>query len=538
MFYVYRFLDKKKNIIYVGKSKQDLEQRFRGHLHLPDACYDLTYKIEYIECATESDMSIKEIYYINRFRHDGVFFNILDTMDAPMSVEFNDKWKQYKGPLGAHFHHSINYIKGYTSKKETRYNKDGSVDRRRPNSKKGVSTYVDALTADEVELVANYLIDEINRSENGNQEQIRFRNFVIFILGVNLPHKMNDFLSLRYCDLFDKGNKLRSVELKLNRFRKDEIIEIPLKDIVKKSILAYVQYNGWSYNSNADDPLFQTREHQIVSSNTWWRILNSAIDAVGIKKNVGTESLRKTYGLNIYSRATDKLSALQFLGEIFGHEREGTIIKYLNLTDSTIDYDYYLGETFSLADVDLSKIECLKPGKSVMIPKAKQATMNKVDRSVLDQTIPEKKPVQKLEKEPKTNRLWPKEKKLEVVLKYLDQHIPQIELAKQYGVDSANISRWVSEYKKYGASVFVDKRFKDKEPIIWYVDTSPKESRTNKVWTKEVKLEIVKKNLVQHIPQNALAKEYGVPAGNISRWVSEYQRYGETAFEDKRLKNK
>ena len=27
MYYVYRFVDKKKNIIYVGKSKQELEQR-------------------------------------------------------------------------------------------------------------------------------------------------------------------------------------------------------------------------------------------------------------------------------------------------------------------------------------------------------------------------------------------------------------------------------------------------------------------------------------------------------------------------------
>ena len=40
MYYVYRFLDKAKNVIYVGKSKQDIEQRFRGHLHLPEECYN------------------------------------------------------------------------------------------------------------------------------------------------------------------------------------------------------------------------------------------------------------------------------------------------------------------------------------------------------------------------------------------------------------------------------------------------------------------------------------------------------------------
>ena len=41
MYYVYRFLDKSQNVIYVGKSKQDLEIRFAGHLHLPKECYSM-----------------------------------------------------------------------------------------------------------------------------------------------------------------------------------------------------------------------------------------------------------------------------------------------------------------------------------------------------------------------------------------------------------------------------------------------------------------------------------------------------------------
>ena len=242
MFYVYRFLDKKKNIIYVGKSKQDLEQRFRGHLHLPDACYDLTHKIEYIECSTESDMSIKEIYYINKYRHDGDFFNVLDTADVPVSVEFKDKWKQYKGPLGTQFHHSINYLKGYTTQKEARYNKDGSIDRRKTYKEKGISSFVEGFSATEVELIVNHLVVELNNAENNNQEEIRLRNLAIFILGVNIPHKSNEFLSMRYCDLFDENDCSKSIELKLNRSYKDETLKIPQRDIVKKIVAAYTKY--------------------------------------------------------------------------------------------------------------------------------------------------------------------------------------------------------------------------------------------------------------------------------------------------------
>ena len=131
MYYVYRFLDKSKNIIYVGKSKQELEKRFSRHLHLPDDCYKLVRKIEYIECTTETDMSIKEIYYINKYKNDGGYFNILDIGELPTSVVFDDKWKTYRGPLDSHFSNSLNYIKGYSKEKEIRYNKDGTIDKRK-----------------------------------------------------------------------------------------------------------------------------------------------------------------------------------------------------------------------------------------------------------------------------------------------------------------------------------------------------------------------------------------------------------------------
>ena len=569
MFYVYRFLDKKKNIIYVGKSKQDLEQRFRGHLHLPDACYDLTYKIEYIECITESDMSIKEIYYINKYRHDGDFFNVLDTTDTPVSVEFNDKWKQYKGPLGAHFHHSINYLKGYTTQKEVKYNKDGTVDRRKTYKKKGVSDFVEGLQQEEVNLIVDYLISEINNAENKNQEQLCFRNFVIFILGINLPHKSNSFLSLRYCDLFDEENHPKAVSLVLNRAYKDEIIEIPQKENMKNVLTAYAKYCGLSYHKNSADVMFQTREHQTVSPQIWGRILKNAANAVGIKKNIGSETIRKTYGRNVFNLAEDKLNALVFLEKLWGAQQYGNIIAYLNLTDDHIDYDYYFGETFSLGDVDISKIGCLKKNEIIASINSQWATTTKESQDYTDQFIVEKKSTQQTEKGTKYSKRLSKEKKLEIVRKHLEHHIPQEKLAKEYKISQSNIYRWVRTYIQLGEAAFIDTQIKPstyviktngitngesasgnidvaqpkskeakKEPVVWYVDTSPQKSRTNKVWTKEIKLEIVKKNLVEHILQNELADEYGVPAGNISRWVREYQKYGENAFEDKRLKQK
>lgn len=361
MYYVYRFLDKSQNVIYVGKSKQDLEIRFAGHLHLPNECYAMVHKIQFISCKTESDMSIKEIYYINKYKSEQhCFFNILDATDAPKSVEFNDKWKMYRGPLPAHFSHSLNYKKGYTSPKSQKYNNDGSLNKSSNHKEKGVSDFVYGFDTKEIDLIIDHLINEINNAENSNQEQIRFRNLVMFVLGVNLPLKTNEFLSIKYGELFDKKDKPKAYELKLGRYRQDEVISIPLILNVEELLSAYRKKYKLFYKTHAEEPIFLSREHQVLVQKSWARIISTAAEAVNIKKNVGSESIRKTFGLNIYKNSKNKMKALLFLGELWGEVREAKVIQYLGLENNKIDFDYFFSEKFSLGYVDLKRIKCLK----------------------------------------------------------------------------------------------------------------------------------------------------------------------------------
>lgn len=70
MFYVYRFKDIHEQIIYVGKTK-NIESRMKQHFsekgHLNKECYERVITIEYIELKNDIDMSIKELYYINKW---------------------------------------------------------------------------------------------------------------------------------------------------------------------------------------------------------------------------------------------------------------------------------------------------------------------------------------------------------------------------------------------------------------------------------------------------------------------------------------
>lgn len=70
MYYVYKFLDAKNNVIYVGRTK-DIVKRMEQHFskgHLPEECYTSVNKVYYTEFNSFTDMAMYEIYLINALK--------------------------------------------------------------------------------------------------------------------------------------------------------------------------------------------------------------------------------------------------------------------------------------------------------------------------------------------------------------------------------------------------------------------------------------------------------------------------------------
>ena len=96
MAYVYRFLDSKGNIIYVGKTV-NMDNRMQSHFtkgHLPKECYNSVAKIEYQKYKTESDSLIMETYYITKYSPK--FNKLQQSRDLP-TIQFDEgSWRTYK----------------------------------------------------------------------------------------------------------------------------------------------------------------------------------------------------------------------------------------------------------------------------------------------------------------------------------------------------------------------------------------------------------------------------------------------------------
>lgn len=88
-------------IVYVGRTKQPLQDRIRGHLFQKpmhrSISIELVTKIEYAEFKTEADMNLYEIFFILKWHPP---LNVDDkTRDYP-TVELPDvRWNEFNTPL-------------------------------------------------------------------------------------------------------------------------------------------------------------------------------------------------------------------------------------------------------------------------------------------------------------------------------------------------------------------------------------------------------------------------------------------------------
>lgn len=88
-------------LIYLGRTKQPLQNRIRGHLFqkpMHRSIYiDLVTKIEYAKFQTEADMNLYEIYFINLWKPP---LNVDDKCQDDLTVSLPDvEWSLFETPL-------------------------------------------------------------------------------------------------------------------------------------------------------------------------------------------------------------------------------------------------------------------------------------------------------------------------------------------------------------------------------------------------------------------------------------------------------
>lgn len=150
-------------------------------------------------------------------------------------------------------------------------------------------------------------------------EQTSHRNYMMFLIGVNTALRISDILPLTYEDickdkLYIKEKKTGKVrEIPLNPILKAEAKKVP-KEQLKEFIFKSRQGNG---------PIGRGQAYNIIKS-------------VGKKfkiENVGTHTLRKTYGYHFYQLRKDIYSLMKILN----HTKQDTTLLYIGVNTEMVE---------------------------------------------------------------------------------------------------------------------------------------------------------------------------------------------------------
>ena len=150
------------------------------------------------------------------------------------------------------------------------------------------------------------------------------RDLLLFVLGTNSGLRISDILALNVGDVKNKTH-ITIREKKTGKFKK-----FPINTKLKSIIDEYTK------NRTNDEPLFKTKFNNRLERVGAYMILKNVSQKAGIEENIGTHTLRKTFGYHHYKQFKD----IAILQKIFNHSNPEVTLRYIGIEQAQIEESY------------------------------------------------------------------------------------------------------------------------------------------------------------------------------------------------------
>lgn len=148
-----------------------------------------------------------------------------------------------------------------------------------------------------------------------------YRNYMLFLTGINSGLRISDILHLRVSDVKRPYFNIR--EQKTSKAKR-----IAMTPSLQRELNNYVsEMEDYEY-------LFKSREgiNKPIGRSMAYKILREAADYVSLD-GIGTHTLRKTFGYHFYKQYKDPA----LLQEIFNHSSEDITLRYIGVNQDMMD---------------------------------------------------------------------------------------------------------------------------------------------------------------------------------------------------------
>jgi integrase len=149
---------------------------------------------------------------------------------------------------------------------------------------------------------------------------------LLFVCGINTGLRISDLLSLKFEHFLDSRHRIRNsfdiIEIKTGKRRR-----VTINKSVHKAVELLL----------ANDPRREgyvfVKRGAPVSRSTVWRVLNKYAKEAGVRQKVGTHTMRKTFGYQLYKKGID-ISRIQYM---LNHSSPKDTLRYIGITQDEVD---------------------------------------------------------------------------------------------------------------------------------------------------------------------------------------------------------
>jgi integrase len=150
-----------------------------------------------------------------------------------------------------------------------------------------------------------------------------YRNYFLFVLGINSGLRISDLLKLKVADVKSKSHIIIQEEKtgKSKRFKINPVLQNEIEE--------------YTVGMQPNDYLFPSRTGGKVKPITRFMaydILNKVAQQVNIDE-IGTHTLRKTFGYHFYQKTKD----VAMLQELFSHSAPSVTLRYIGINQDMMD---------------------------------------------------------------------------------------------------------------------------------------------------------------------------------------------------------
>ena len=156
------------------------------------------------------------------------------------------------------------------------------------------------------------------------------RNQLIWVFGTNTGLRISDILALNVEDVQNK-QYVEIIEKKTKKYKR-----FPLNNKLRNLIKEYLKIRDKQYSLTNEEPLFIGKNHCRLDRSQVYRFINDVCRDLGISVNVGTHTMRKSFGYHHYKQNND----VALLQKIFNHSSPSITMRYIGIAQEELDESY------------------------------------------------------------------------------------------------------------------------------------------------------------------------------------------------------